>query len=566
MKLSPSSLFWAVLPLIFADPCSANSKCRTLPGDPNWPVAALWNQLNSTVGGRLVKTVPLGSPCHDPHYDAAACTAIQGAWNLPQTHMESSSSVMQAFFANQSCDPFLAESRACVLGNYVSYAVRVSSAAQVAATIKFANKYNIRVVIRNTSHDYLGRSTGAGGLAIWTHGLTSADYIPHYRDSVYSGPAFKFGAGITGAQATVAGHAQGVVIVGGECPTVGLAGGYSQGGGHSALSTSFGLGADQTLVFEAVTAAGDIVTASADKNCDLYWAMSGGGAGNYAVVTSLTVRAHPTALVGGATLQMTIAGISKDTFDEAISRFHELLPAMIDHGATVIYYFTNQVLVVKPITLLNSTGDYVRDYVLKPFTDVLAELNITPAVSYSTLDYYDHYNNYMGPLPYGHLGVSEYQYGGRLIPRKVIEEDNESFQEVVRNLTAAGVLVVCSSGTFNGYKGASNAVLPQWRTSIMSMQIGLGWDPTQWDKMALAREAITNQYVPLLSSITPGSGAYINEADFNQPDWENTFYGVNWNKLSSIKKKWDPNSVFYNLKGVGSDAWNVGSDGRMCKA
>lgn len=62
---------------------------------------------------------------------------------------------MQAYFANQSCDPFLAESRPCTLGNYVSYAIKASSSAQVAKAVKFATKYNIRLVVRNTGHEYV---------------------------------------------------------------------------------------------------------------------------------------------------------------------------------------------------------------------------------------------------------------------------------------------------------------------------------------------------------------------------------------------------------------------------
>lgn len=81
--------------------------------------------------------------------------------------------------------------------------------------------------------------------------------------------------------------AVGKVVVGGECPTVGIAGGYTQGGGHSALSTNFGLAADQTLCFDVVTAAGELVTASREENEDLYWALSGGGAGNYGIVVSM---------------------------------------------------------------------------------------------------------------------------------------------------------------------------------------------------------------------------------------------------------------------------------------
>lgn len=63
---------------------SSNSSCRCFPGDTCWPSTASWSALNSTVSGRLVKTVPLGAVCHDPHYDEAACLALQGNWTAPQ--------------------------------------------------------------------------------------------------------------------------------------------------------------------------------------------------------------------------------------------------------------------------------------------------------------------------------------------------------------------------------------------------------------------------------------------------------------------------------------------------
>lgn len=61
---------------------------------------------------------------------------------------------MQPFFANQSCDAFTPESQPCLLGNYVSYAVNVSCTADVSAALAFATKNNIRVVVRNTGHEY----------------------------------------------------------------------------------------------------------------------------------------------------------------------------------------------------------------------------------------------------------------------------------------------------------------------------------------------------------------------------------------------------------------------------
>lgn len=67
--------------------------------------------------------------------------------------LESSSSVMQTYFANQSCDPFTATNRPCLLGNFVSYAVNVSSSKDVVAAVNFARKNNIRFVIKNTGHE-----------------------------------------------------------------------------------------------------------------------------------------------------------------------------------------------------------------------------------------------------------------------------------------------------------------------------------------------------------------------------------------------------------------------------
>ncbi|TKW48283.1 putative FAD-linked oxidoreductase, partial [Colletotrichum tanaceti] len=85
---------------------AAAGDCKCFPGDACWPATAQWDALNATVGGNLIATVPLGSPCHDPTYDAAVCASLQSQWQDAEIHMESSSSIMAPFFANQSCDPF----------------------------------------------------------------------------------------------------------------------------------------------------------------------------------------------------------------------------------------------------------------------------------------------------------------------------------------------------------------------------------------------------------------------------------------------------------------------------
>jgi len=75
---------------------------------------------------------------------------------------------------------------------------------------------------------------------------------------------------------------------------------------------------------------------------------------------------------------------------------------------------------------------------------------------------------------------------------------------------------------------------------------------------------MTKVLVPQLEKLTPGGGAYLNEGDFQQPDWQTVFYGSNYNALKWIKDKYDPFQIFYALTGVGSDRWRQESDGKLC--
>ena len=391
-----------------------------------------------------------------------------------------------------------------------------------------------------------------------------------YKDwstPTYQGPAFKIGAGVVGYQILKAASAKGLIVVTGECPTVGLAGGYTQGGGHSALSTKFGLGADNTLEFEVVTAAGKLVKASRSENPDLYWALSGGGGGNYGVVVSVVVKAYKDAPIAGASLQFTAANITTDTFYEAVSQFHSLLPAMVDQGVTVIYQMTSSIFAINPITAYNQTTDDVKA-ILMPFTSALTKLNIKYKASVSQHNsYYDHYNTYMGPLPWGNLEVGVYQYGGRLIPRETLEQNANGMASALRNITQAGVIAVGVGMNVSAPVNVSNAVFPALRNAAVTMQIGTPWNETApWSQMLAEQHKMTTEYVPQLEAVTPGSGCYQNEANFRQPNWKQTFFGSNYPRLLAVKRKWDPSSFFYALKAVGSDAWSVSESGRMCRA
>lgn len=64
--------------------------------------------------------------------------------------------------------------------------------------------------------------------------------------------------------------------------------------------------------------------------------------------------------------------------------------------------------------------------------------------------------------------------------------------------------------------------------------------------------------------LTPDSAAYLNEADFQTPDFQHVFYGGHYEHLLRIKRQYDPDDVFYARTSVGSERWMERADGRLC--
>ncbi|KJZ74985.1 hypothetical protein HIM_05471 [Hirsutella minnesotensis 3608] len=550
---------------IYRAPSSCERDCKCLPQDECWPDQEEWAQFNATVGGRLVATTPLASPCHDPNYDEKACAELRKEWVYPMVHINSSSSLQAPIFANQSCDPFLPRSSPCTVGTYIRYAVDARHVEDIRATLKFVRERNIRFVIRNTGHDFSGRSTGYGALALWTHSLRGSEVID-WNDKHYQGKALRIGSGTLGYQAAEAAHDHGLVIVSGGCPSVGLIGGYIQGGGHSALSTVYGMAADNTLSFDVVLTSGVLVTASRTENQDLYWALSGGGGGTYGIVISATIRAHPDAKVGGGSFSISAPKENPEKIYQILDDFHAGVTRIVDAGGFVFYSIGKGFVVGSGITFYNKTKEEAQAAV-QPLLDAVSSKDKGLAVQSNFTEfssYFDHYVHYVGPLPNGVLTVGTTLQGGRLIPRSAFTK----LAPTVKSLVEMGV-------TFNGFginvtnhgHDNMNAILPQWRESIASTVLQLPFDfEKPIAEMYAQQDRITKEVQPLIEAVTPGSGAYANEADFQQPDWQETFYGVNYKRLLEIKRKYDPESLLYGRTNVGSEDWVVSKNGRMCRA
>ncbi|KAI1436360.1 hypothetical protein GGR50DRAFT_651932 [Xylaria sp. CBS 124048] len=544
------------------------NRCRCFPGDPCWPTDTEWGAFNRTVGGRLVATIPIAAVCHDNPwvpYDAEACAALQATWDYPQTHYPTSSSPMAPFFANASCDPFTARSAQCVIGSQVQYAVNATGVGDYQKTLAFAKARNLRLVIRNTGHDYFGKSTGAGALEIWTHHLKHVEFIPEYQSSVYRGKAFKFGAGVQMFEAYAAADAAGVTIVGGDCDTVGIVGGYSQGGGHGPLMSRFGLGADQVLAWEVVTANGQHLVADADHNKDLYWALSGGGGGTYAAVLSATVRAHEDLIVSGGNLTFTSAGVSDDDFYSAMQTFLLSLPAMADAGTWSAFQLISGIFILTPLFGPGLRKENIQA-LLEPTLKFLDAKNFTYSYNIQQYDkFYDGFNNL---IPFNN--ITEYNIGGRLIPRSLVVDDESipPLMNAIKYILGEGGGIAGSHFNVSRFplQGTANAVNPVWRDSIFDAVLGLPYDYLNFTANFAVQDQMTNVLMPALKAVTPGGGSYLNEADFRDPDWQSAFYGVNYPALKAVKDKYDPAKLFFGPTAVGSEEWVVEADGRLCRA
>lgn len=402
------------------------------------------------------------------------------------------------------------------------------------------------------------------------HNLKSIGFLD-YKNKEYSGPAIKMGAGVQAYEAYLAAGAHGLRVVGGGCPTVGVSGGYTQGGGHSILSSIYGLSADQVLEWEVVTADGKVLTASPTDNPDLYWALSGGGGGTYGVVLSLTARAHQDGVIGGASLVFTSAGISQDTFWDAIGVWHAGLSAIVDTGANAVHYITKDAFALTVLTAPYKSAAEVTA-LLQPFTTRLKALNITYSLNVTSFPtFLEHFETYLGPLPYGSFPGGQLT-GGRLIPRSVVQTNNAALTSAVRNISRTGTFLLAGfainvSHAVVGNTPSSNSVLPAWREALISFLVVGAWNFTApWEEMVARANEMTDSIVPQLEAVSPGSGTYLNEADFQQRNWQEEFYGANYERLRDVKRRYDPEDLFYATTAVGSEAWTVADDGRLCRS
>lgn len=100
---------------------------------------------------------------------------------------------------------------------------------------------------------------------------------------------------------------------------------------------------------------------------------------------------------------------------------------------------------------------------------------------------------------------------------------------------------------------------------LTSVCVGRFFNKTSFAANIADQKRITEVFVPKIAVVV-GDSAYMNEANFREPEWQKVFYGENYARLLKVKRKYDPEGLLYAVTGVGSEGWAVRSDGRLCKA
>jgi FAD/FMN-containing dehydrogenase len=160
--------------------------------------------------------------------------------------------------------------------------------ADVVAAVNAGREADLEISVRGGGHNVAGKAVTEGGLMIDLSPMKGIHVDPTRR-------TVRAQAGITVRELDRANGVFGLATPSGVVSSTGIAG-LTLGGGLTWLMGRYGMAIDNLLSAEVVLASGDVVTASADEDADLFWAIRGGG-GNFGVVTSFEFRAYPVATV-----------------------------------------------------------------------------------------------------------------------------------------------------------------------------------------------------------------------------------------------------------------------------
>ena len=423
---------------------------------------------------------------------------------------------------------------------------RCASATDVSAVLDLVRKNGLAVTPRSGGHSFAGYSTGTGVVI---------DVTPMNTISISEGTAtIGAGARLVDIYDQLAAH--GVAIPTGSCESVGIAG-ITLGGGWGVVGRAYGLTCDALISAQVVTADGKIVTCDAVTEPDLFWALRGGGGGNFGVVTSFTFKTHITRDL------CTFNAIFKIEDAVAVMRawqaWQATLPDMI--WASVVINSAN-INAPPVVTLFGVCVGSESDF--SPYWQtLLLSIQVQPqSSSVSRASYRDT----MLASCYGR-SVSQCHIRGQTpdasMERYAQASTSDLFDALIPEVglnTLVNAIVQGHAQGFGGYMifnlmgGAIARIAPEatafvHRHSLISAEYDIEYQGGTADAKV---DKALNWVHGMRAIMKPWSSgrAYVNYVDPLLDDWKNAYYGSNYARLVQVKMKYDPSQVFNFGQGI----------------
>lgn len=576
------ALTHVALYMVTAATAQDHTEFTCLPGQSCWPSAAEWEAFNRTVRGSLRATIPWAQPCYaDLH--GSECAVIEASYDSGFARGSVYGAMQNLNWeacGAQSCQldtlaPTTPVTGQCSLGRLSAYYVAARSTADIVKTLQFVRRHKLRLSIKSTGHDYVGRSVTANSLALWTRNLQGLEYHPSF--SLHNCQAASLqnigviGAGAIASEATAYFQTYNMQYTVGAVGSVGPAGGYGQGGGHGPFGPSHGLMVDQAVEFDVVTADGKRRTINQCNDPDLFWALRGGGGSTFAVLVRYKLQLYPAVPINIFNFQASIP-VNLQTSDVTKNTVLKDVVTALAHNQSTLsqnevagYNFFTPSSIITFQVLPSADTDALSRVTAQwsAFLTAYPGLNIT-LHEYKTFDQFTDYEAYVSnnrPLALNGAVAFSLAEAGRLIPRTQFES-TENVDVLVSSFLAglatasalgpaAGSGQIYATGPANQPDNSHTGVNPAWRGSLWEViYVGFWIAGTPQATQNAITTTISQAMLPL-KHITPGGGCYMNEADWTEPDWQQTFFGSNYGRLLEVKRQYDPSGLFNCWKCVG---------------
>jgi FAD/FMN-containing dehydrogenase len=414
-----------------------------------------------------------------------------------------------------------------MIDKYPGLIARCADVADVIAVVNLARDHELLLAVRGGGHNGAGLGVCDDGIVLDLSLMNGIRVDPEARTIRAEG-------GCTQGAVNHAGAAFGLTVPGGFVSTTGIAG-LTLGGGHGYLARKYGLAIDNLLEADVVLADGQLVTASARQNEDLFWALRGGG-GNFGVVTSFLFQAQPVSTV--------VAGLMFWDFEqtfEMMQWYREFLPAASED---IYGFFTIMNIPPVPLFPAHLHGRTVCGIVwchLGPPQQAEKDLD-------AVRESYPPIFEQIGPMPITALlsmfdallppGLQWYWKGDFFT-----ELSDEAITQHVRYGSQLPTLL--STMHLYPIDGQVHQVRPDatafsFREAKYSMVIaGIDPDPANNEKMSTwARD-----YWEALHPYSAG-GAYVNFMMDEGLERVQATYRDNYKRLAAIKTRYDPGNLF----------------------